>query len=69
MNIIEHTVNENKNTPLPVQQMHKVVWILVGVFTAIAVSFPIAMTKVSKEAKFHGSHVISLSDANELSKK
>jgi hypothetical protein len=58
-----------KNKPLPARKMHELVWVLVAVFTAIAASFPIAMLRVSKEAKFHGSHVISLSDAGELTSK
>jgi hypothetical protein len=60
---------ETKNAPLPAQKMHKVVWILVGVFTAIALSFPVAMLRVSKEVKFKGSHVISLTEQGALQTK
>ena len=61
MNITEEIKhNEIKNVPLPAQKMHGLVWILIGAFTAIAVSFPIAMLRVSKDAKFGGSYVVPL---------
>ena len=52
--------NEIKNIPLPAQKMHRLGWILVGVFTAMAASFPLAMFRVSQDAKFDGFHVISI---------
>lgn len=41
-------------------RMHRVVWILVGVFGLFAVTFPIAMWRVSNMDKFQGSPVKSL---------
>ena len=67
MNLTEEIKhNEIKNIPLPAQKMHRLVWILVGTFTAIAVSFPIAMLRVSQEAKFDGSHVISIEQSQQV---
>jgi hypothetical protein len=49
-----------KISPLPPQQMHKVVWVFVAVFVAMAITYPISMLRVSQEAKFKGFHVKSL---------
>ncbi|TRU33752.1 MAG: hypothetical protein EWV50_19790 [Microcystis aeruginosa Ma_MB_F_20061100_S20] len=41
-------------------KMHDIVWILVGVFGLFAITFPLAMWRVSNMEKFQGSHVKSL---------
>ena len=46
--------------PIPAQEMHKIVFTLVGVFTLIVVTYPIAMFRVSDMEKFRGYHVKSL---------
>jgi hypothetical protein len=51
---------ETKNKPLPAKEMHKIVWISMGVLTLCFVTFPIAMWRVSQMEKFLGSHVKSL---------
>ncbi|WP_019499702.1 hypothetical protein [Pseudanabaena sp. PCC 6802] len=48
--------------PLPARKMHKIVFAFMGLFTAIAVTYPIAMWRVSQMDKFRGFHVKSLSD-------
>ena len=44
-----------------VREMHKIVGILLGVFTLFAATFPTAMWRVSQMDKFEGFHVKSLS--------
>ena len=39
------------------RKMHDIVWILVGVFGLFAITFPLAMWRVSNMEKFQGSHV------------
>ena len=51
---------ETKNKPLPAREMHKIVWVSVGVLTLFFMSFPIAMWRVSQKEKFRGFHVKSL---------
>ena len=51
---------ETKNKPLPAREMHKIVWISMGVLTLFFVTYPIAMWRVSQKEKFFGSHVKSL---------
>jgi len=51
---------ETKNKPLPAREMHKIVWVGVGVLTLFFVTYPIAMWRVSQEKKFLGSHIKSL---------
>lgn len=51
---------ETKNKPLPAREMHKIVWISLGVLTLFFVTFPISMWRVSQKEKFLGSHVKSL---------
>jgi hypothetical protein len=51
---------ETKNKPLPAREMHKFVWVGVGIFTLFCVTYPIAMWRVSQKEKFLGSHVKSL---------
>lgn len=51
---------ETKNKPLPAKEMHKIVWISMGVLTLFFVTFPISMWRVSQKEKFLGSHVKSL---------
>jgi hypothetical protein len=51
---------ETKNKPLPAREMHKIVWISMGVLALFFVSFPISMWRVSQKEKFLGSHVKSL---------
>ncbi|MEG3846429.1 hypothetical protein QT971_04140 [Microcoleus sp. herbarium19] len=50
---------ETKNKPLPAKEMHKIVWISMGVLTLFFVTFPIAMWRVSQMEKFRGSQVKS----------
>jgi hypothetical protein len=50
---------ETKNKPLPAREMHKTVWVGVGVLTLFFVTYPIAMWRVSQMEKFRGSHVKS----------
>ncbi|MGK7954397.1 MAG: hypothetical protein AB4063_03910 [Crocosphaera sp.] len=45
--------------PLPPQKMHKIVFYLMGVFSLIALTYPLAMFRVSRmekfsEYRFHG---------------
>ncbi len=42
------------------KQLHKYVWMLVGVFSLMVVTFPTAMIRVSQKPKFQGYHVKSL---------
>ena len=51
------------------REMHKYVWILVGVFTLLAVSFPTACIRVSKDKKFaaYNFHLKSLTLEGKLS--
>lgn len=51
---------ETKNKHLPAREMHKIVWISMGVLTLFFVTFPISMWRVSQKEKFLGSHVKSL---------
>lgn len=51
---------KTQNKPLPAREMHKIVWVGVGVLTLFFVSYPIAMWRVSQKEKFLGSHVKSL---------
>lgn len=51
---------ETKNKPLSAKEMHKIVWISMGVLTLFFVTFPISMWRVSQMEKFRGSHVKSL---------
>lgn len=44
-----------------VREMHKIVWILLGIFTLFAATFPHACWRVSQMEKFKGFHVKSLS--------
>lgn len=48
--------------PLPAQKMHKIVFAFVGIFTLVAITYPIAMWRVSQMDKFRGFHVKSLPD-------
>src|ERR671932_35106 len=51
---------DTKNKPLPAREMHKIVWVSVGVLTLFFMTFPIAMWRVSQKEKFRGFHVKSL---------
>ena len=51
---------ETKNKPLLAREMHKIVWISMGVLALFFVTFPISMWRVSQKEKFLGSHVKSL---------
>lgn len=50
---------ETKNKPLPAREMHKIVWVSVGVLTLFFMTFPIAMWRVSQKEKFRGFHLKS----------
>lgn len=45
---------------IPPQKLHQIVWILVGVFTLFAGTFPVAMWRVSQMDDFRGYHVKSV---------
>jgi len=51
---------ETKNKPIPAREMHKIVWVSVGVLTLFFRTFPIAMWRVSQKEKFRGFHIRSL---------
>jgi len=51
---------DTKNKPIPAREMHKIVWVSVGVLTLIFTTFPIAMWRVSQKEKLRGFHVKSL---------
>jgi len=51
---------ETKNKQLPAKEMHKIVWVSVGVLTLFFMNFPIPMWRVSQKEKFRGFHVKSL---------
>ncbi|MEG4629869.1 hypothetical protein QUB56_09635 [Microcoleus sp. AR_TQ3_B6] len=51
---------DTKNKPLPAREMHKIVWVSVGVLTLFFMTFPIAMWRVSQKEKFRGFYVKSL---------
>ncbi|MEK0177854.1 hypothetical protein [Microcoleus anatoxicus] len=55
---------ETKSKPLLAREMHKIVWVGVGVLTLFFVTYPIAMWRVSLMEKFRGSHVKSLTLEN-----
>ncbi|MDV2998700.1 MAG: hypothetical protein N5P05_000306 [Chroococcopsis gigantea SAG 12.99] len=57
---------EPSTRQLAALRMHRIVWILVGVFGAFAFTFPIAMWRVSTMEKFRGSHVKSLTIEGQL---
>lgn len=59
-----------ENKPLPAKELHKYVWIMVGVFGLVAASFPIAMMRVSKDKKFapYNFHLKPLTPEGQLSK-
>ena len=50
---------ETKNKPIPAREMHKIVWVSVGVLTLFFMTFPIAMWRVSQKEKFRGFYVKS----------
>lgn len=50
------------------KQMHKIVWILVGVFALIAGTFPIGMWRVTQMEKFRGVYVKSFPMEGQLKK-
>lgn len=51
---------ETQLKPLPAREMHKIVWICLGVFALIAGSYPVAFMRVAQKEKFAGFHVKSL---------
>lgn len=53
-------VNMAESKTIPPQKLHKIVWILVGVFTLFAGTFPLAMWRVSQMDNFRGYHVKSV---------
>lgn len=67
--VTEINSQQNKTMPLPAKKMHGIVWIMVGVFVAIAGSFPIAMLRVSHKAEFSGFHVISIEQPESTNQK
>ncbi len=53
-------VSLTESKPLPPQNLHKFIWILVGVFTLMVGTFPLAMWRVSQMENFRGYHVKSV---------
>ncbi|WP_026099071.1 hypothetical protein [Kamptonema formosum] len=51
---------ETQLKPIPAREMHKIVWICLGVFALIAGSYPLAFMRVAQKEKFAGFHVKSL---------
>jgi hypothetical protein len=51
---------ETQLKPIPAREMHKIVWICLGVFALIAGSYPVAFMRVAQKEKFAGFHVKSL---------
>ncbi|MBD2137272.1 hypothetical protein H6F32_06645 [Anabaena sp. FACHB-1237] len=43
------------------RELQKYVWVLIGVFSLLAVTYPTSMMRVSQMEKFKGFHVKSLS--------
>jgi hypothetical protein len=48
------------------RDLHKYVWLLVGVFSLLAATYPTAMLRVSQMEKFKGFHVKSAPVAGKL---
>ncbi len=46
--------------PIPAKAMHKIVFFLMGTFALFAITYPIAMQRVSQNVKYQGFHVKSL---------
>lgn len=42
------------------RDLHKYIWLLVGVFALLTVTYPTSMMRVSQKEKFKGFHVKSL---------
>ncbi|MBS9383399.1 MAG: hypothetical protein HEQ24_03880 [Dolichospermum sp. BR01] len=42
------------------RELHKYIWVLIGVFSLLAVTYPTSMMRVSQKEKFKGFHVKSL---------
>jgi hypothetical protein len=42
------------------RNLHKYIWLLVGVFSLLTVTYPTSMMRVSQKEKFQGFHVKSL---------
>jgi hypothetical protein len=61
-NSIDQANSVSSAQPLPAHKMHKIVFAFIGLFVAIAVTYPIAMWRVSQMDKFRGFHVKSLPD-------
>lgn len=57
---------QTQKTPNPSQPMHKYVLILVGIWTLLAITFPLALRRVSDSEKFAGFHVKSLTLEGQL---
>ncbi len=60
---------QTQKTHCQARAMHKYVWILVGIWTLLAVTFPIALKRVSQSDKFTGFHVKSLTLEGQLPSK
>jgi hypothetical protein len=52
-------MNHASTEKISTQRMHQIVWSFIAVFTACAVTFPVAMMRVSQMDKFKGSHIKS----------
>jgi len=50
---------DTKNKPIPAREMHKKVWVSVGVLTLFFLTFSIAIWRISQKEKFRGFHVKS----------
>jgi hypothetical protein len=59
---------QTKNKLISSRELHKYVWMMVGVFVLIAATFPIALMRVSKDKKFaaYNFHLKSLTPEGKL---
>lgn len=60
---------QTQNKQSQARSMHKYVWILVGVWTLLVVTFAIALKRVSQSDKFAGFYVKSLTLEGQLPSK
>ncbi|MGL5082272.1 MAG: hypothetical protein ACRC8A_12375 [Microcoleaceae cyanobacterium] len=64
---VQHVQTDTEATkPIPAKDMHKIVFAMLGVFLLAAITYPIAMFRVSGMEKFLGFHVKSWDTANQL---
>jgi hypothetical protein len=57
---------QTQKTQSQARSMHKYVWLLVGVWSLLVITFAIALKRVSQSEKFSGFHVKSLTLEGQL---